>query len=181
MTRFPQQFGLTKSSKPSDFQRLPPLPDAFGEIARRHGDFALVSAAAAVESRNGQVQARVALGGVGPRPAAFGCDSFTQQQIAPSEFEAFGRYVSEHIEPNSDFRRRRISPRRGGYACRANLARRMAACRFGKLIMISVPERVKNDLRGRFEIGCQARSSSSSVLSSFRFECVEALDGPTVD
>jgi CO/xanthine dehydrogenase FAD-binding subunit len=75
---------------------------AFSEIARRHGDFALVSAAAEVKVRNGQVQARVALGGVGPRPVAFGCDSFTQQQIAPSEFEAFGRYVAEHIEPNSD-------------------------------------------------------------------------------
>jgi CO/xanthine dehydrogenase FAD-binding subunit len=54
--------------------RLPGLSPkaavAFLEISRRHGDFAIVAAAAVVDlEASGQIaQVRIALGGVGPRP-----------------------------------------------------------------------------------------------------------------
>jgi aerobic carbon-monoxide dehydrogenase medium subunit len=54
--------------------RLPGLPQkaavAFLEISRRHGDFAIVAAAAVVDlDARGQItEARIALGGVGPKP-----------------------------------------------------------------------------------------------------------------
>ena len=54
--------------------RVPGLPPtaavAFLEISRRHGDFAIVAAAAVVDlAADGRIaEARVALGGVGPRP-----------------------------------------------------------------------------------------------------------------
>jgi carbon-monoxide dehydrogenase medium subunit len=54
--------------------RLPALPPrasvAFLEISRRHGDLAIVAAAAAVDlAPDGRIaDARIALGGVGPRP-----------------------------------------------------------------------------------------------------------------
>jgi CO/xanthine dehydrogenase FAD-binding subunit len=54
--------------------RLPALPPragvAFLEISRRHGDFAIVAAAAVVnlDAAGAIAEARIALGGVGPRP-----------------------------------------------------------------------------------------------------------------
>ena len=54
--------------------RLPGLPPsaavAFLEISRRYGDFAIVAAAAVIDlGAGGEIaEARIALGGVGPRP-----------------------------------------------------------------------------------------------------------------
>jgi CO/xanthine dehydrogenase FAD-binding subunit len=83
--------------------RIPACPDdagyAFDEIARRHGDFALVSVGAAIEDG----KARVAIGGVGARPLAFRYDDFVSgQPLDRSRIADFGRYVAGRIEPNSD-------------------------------------------------------------------------------
>ncbi len=76
---------------------------AFDEIARRHGDFALVSVAAAVEPQDSGPKARVALGGVGPRPVVFRLDDFAPGGgMGALQFGSFGRHVAEHIEPNTD-------------------------------------------------------------------------------
>jgi CO/xanthine dehydrogenase FAD-binding subunit len=76
---------------------------AFDEIARRHGDFALVSVAAAIENRDGGAKACVALGGVGTRPLTFHYGEFAPgEPIEPSRFEGFGHYVADRIEPNTD-------------------------------------------------------------------------------
>lgn len=76
---------------------------AFDEIARRHGDFALVSVGAAIESRVGYEHARVTIGGAGTRPVSFNYDDFAPGQKAePSRFPAFGLHVAEKIEPYTD-------------------------------------------------------------------------------
>ena len=72
---------------------------AFEEISRRHGDFAMVSVGAAVVG----TEARVSVGGVGPRPLAFNYSDFAPgKPVEPTFFEAFGRHVAGHLEPNSD-------------------------------------------------------------------------------
>lgn len=76
---------------------------AFDEIARRHGDFALVSVAAVVEPHAGGFDARVALGGVAPRPLSFDFADFAPGAVVePAEFAAFGRHVAGRLEPNTD-------------------------------------------------------------------------------
>lgn len=72
---------------------------AFDEVARRHGDFALVSAGAVVEEGKG----RVALGGVGARPILFRYDDILPgAPIDAENIVSFGRQVAGLIEPNSD-------------------------------------------------------------------------------
>jgi CO/xanthine dehydrogenase FAD-binding subunit len=76
---------------------------AFTEIGRRHGDFALVSVAALVEWQGDHVRARVALGGVGPRPISLVHEKFEpKRQIDSAELQAFSQYVATRIEPNTD-------------------------------------------------------------------------------
>ncbi|MGE0151530.1 MAG: xanthine dehydrogenase family protein subunit M [Reyranellaceae bacterium] len=64
---------------------------AFIELARRHGDFALISVAASVASNGG---ARVAIGGLGRAPVAFDVDG---QGIA-----AEAQRIAHGLEPPSD-------------------------------------------------------------------------------
>jgi CO/xanthine dehydrogenase FAD-binding subunit len=71
---------------------------AFSEIARRHGDFALVSVGASVCGK----EAKVAIGGAGPRPVAYRYDEFSPSEPHLSQFAAFGSYVAGRLEPNSD-------------------------------------------------------------------------------
>jgi len=72
---------------------------AFDEIARRYGDFALVSVAAAVD----HAEARVAIGGLAGRPLSFGYREFESGgEVDPSKFFAFGNHIAQRIEPNSD-------------------------------------------------------------------------------
>ena len=71
---------------------------AFDEIARRHGDFALVSVGASVVGR----EAKVAVGGVASRPVGFRYVDFASGDIDRSRLAAFGQYVSERLEPNTD-------------------------------------------------------------------------------
>jgi CO/xanthine dehydrogenase FAD-binding subunit len=77
---------------------------AFVEIARRHGDFALVSAGAVVEAEAGRVKdARVALGGIGPRPKVFSVADFAQgKPFDRAACAEFGRHVASRVEPGSD-------------------------------------------------------------------------------
>ena len=71
---------------------------AFDEVARRHGDFALVSAGARIA--NGE--ARVALGGVAGRPRIYRFAEFDAGGLDAAKFAAFGRFVAERLEPNTD-------------------------------------------------------------------------------
>jgi CO/xanthine dehydrogenase FAD-binding subunit len=71
---------------------------AFDEIARRHGDFALVSVGASILGN----EAKVAIGGVGARPVAFRYADFAPDEIDRSRFTAFGQHVAKRLEPNTD-------------------------------------------------------------------------------
>jgi CO/xanthine dehydrogenase FAD-binding subunit len=72
---------------------------AFDEIARRHGDFALVSVGAAV----GGGEARIAIGGVGARPLSFRYGDFAPASpVDRTRFGEFGQHVAQQIEPNND-------------------------------------------------------------------------------
>lgn len=77
---------------------------AFIEIARRHGDFALVSVGAAVEGAGGKVEdARIAIGGVAPRAQLFRYRDFASDSSLDSAARAaFAQYVADRIEPTSD-------------------------------------------------------------------------------
>lgn len=77
---------------------------AFIEVARRHGDFALVSAGAAVETEAGRVKdARVALGGVGPRPQLFRFGDFAPgKPLDRAACAEFGNHVASCVEPGTD-------------------------------------------------------------------------------
>lgn len=90
--------------------RLPGLPRAAGvaflEISRRHGDFAIVAAAAAVALATGGAiaEARIALGGVGPRPVrARAAERLLagQRPTAPLVAEA-ARAVMPETDPPED-------------------------------------------------------------------------------
>jgi carbon-monoxide dehydrogenase medium subunit len=90
--------------------RLPDLPRAAGvaflEISRRHGDFAIVAAAAAVALATGGAiaEARIALGGVGPRPVrARAAERLLagQRPTAPLVAEA-ARAVMPETDPPED-------------------------------------------------------------------------------
>ncbi len=72
---------------------------AFDEVARRYGDFALVSVAAAVN----HTEARIAIGGVAGRPLSFDYRDYVKtEKVDPTRFGAFANSIAEKMEPNSD-------------------------------------------------------------------------------
>jgi len=86
-----------------------PAPDtrfAFLEVARRHGDFALVGVAAALEVEGGTVRrARVALSGVADRPVL--ANGAAQVLVGsdptdPSVLEEAGHAAASLLRPPSD-------------------------------------------------------------------------------
>jgi len=101
---------LTTALEPDELLtevRVPSLPagtgSAFVEFARRHGDFALVGAAAAVSLRDGQVaDARLALIGVGATPVRVDLGSLTGQPAGAEAWTAGGRLAAEAADPDSD-------------------------------------------------------------------------------
>lgn len=73
---------------------------AFCEIARRHGDFALVSVAGVVDL---QGHARVALGGVARSPVQFDFGTMNGgKRFDPASAETFGLQVARAVEPEQD-------------------------------------------------------------------------------
>jgi carbon-monoxide dehydrogenase medium subunit len=90
--------------------RLPVPPReagwAFVELARRHGDFALVAVAALLEVGNDGTcaRARVALGGVGPMPlrAAASERILVGQKLTAEVFAAAGEVAAHGLEPPTD-------------------------------------------------------------------------------
>jgi carbon-monoxide dehydrogenase medium subunit len=86
---------------------LPPASAGWGlhEMARRHGDFALVGVTALVWLARGVVErARIALFGAGPVPvrAAAAERALTGQKPGPGLVEAAARAVVEGLDPMSD-------------------------------------------------------------------------------
>lgn len=79
---------------------------SFDELARRHGDFALASAACVIEpGRDGTIaRARIALGSVADRPIRAREAEATLAGAAPSpaKFEAAARAAVANLEPPSD-------------------------------------------------------------------------------
>ena len=79
---------------------------AFAEATRRHGDFAMVVAAARLSlDADGRVsEARIALGGVGPMPARAreAEDVLRGQSPRADLWRAAGAEAARHIEPGSD-------------------------------------------------------------------------------
>jgi len=76
---------------------------AFDEIARRHGDFALISAGAAVQKRPGGLTAAVALGGASSRPQRYDYEEFAPgTRVEPGKFAEFAGYIAGRIKPNTD-------------------------------------------------------------------------------
>jgi carbon-monoxide dehydrogenase medium subunit len=79
---------------------------SFHELARRHGDFALVSAACLVEaSRDGKISvARIALGSVADRPvrASEAEALLVGAEAGPARFEAAARAAAAQLDPPSD-------------------------------------------------------------------------------
>ncbi len=78
---------------------------AFCEMARRSGDFALVSVAATVrrDHGGGVADGAVALGGVGDVPKRFRLSEFAAgARIDDKTFEAFGQHVASAIDARSD-------------------------------------------------------------------------------
>lgn len=89
--------------------RLPALPagtgTAFVELARRHGDFALVGAAVAVRVRNGSVaETRVALTGVGGAPVRIAGPEVAAvgQAATLPTFRELGARIAAELDPPSD-------------------------------------------------------------------------------
>jgi CO/xanthine dehydrogenase FAD-binding subunit len=78
---------------------------AFDEVARRAGDFAIVSAGAVLRLEDGVIaEARLALGGVGDRPVrASAAEEFlTGKPPSPEVFHQAGILAQQGLEPNSD-------------------------------------------------------------------------------
>lgn len=79
---------------------------AFLEVARRHGDFALVAVAAMVTlgDEDTIVEARIALGGAAPVPirATRAEESLDGQRAAPDLFRAAGSIASDGSDPTGD-------------------------------------------------------------------------------
>lgn len=74
---------------------------AFLEIARRHGDFALVSVAAQVTLSAGKIaDVRLALGGVGAAP--FDASALAKSVRDEQGFAQLGKSVAAALEPNED-------------------------------------------------------------------------------
>jgi carbon-monoxide dehydrogenase medium subunit len=88
--------------------RLPTMPEgagwAFEELARRHGDFAIVGIAAAVWRRGGRVTARLATAGAGgtPRRLRAAEEIVERDGLGAAAIEAAGRRASELVEPDAD-------------------------------------------------------------------------------
>lgn len=96
----------TRSDEIVEAVRLPVAPPgsayAFDELARRHGDFALVSVGAAVETREGRTEVRVALGGASSRPVSFSYDGNAADLADRAKIIEFGRHVATQIDPGTD-------------------------------------------------------------------------------
>lgn len=79
---------------------------AFLEVARRHGDFALVAAAVSLtlDERNTVTAARIALGGAAPTPIRAGeAERVLLGQLAgPAAWREAGRWAASETEPTSD-------------------------------------------------------------------------------
>ena len=91
------------------------LPDTgtgwgFHEVARRHGDFALVAAAAVVtlDGQGAVAETAVALGGISDRPLRVGAVEDALQGGAPTTetIEAASRLVAESVTPVGDIHAR---------------------------------------------------------------------------
>ena len=75
---------------------------AFAEIARRHGDFAMVSVGAVMRrAKNGQVDSSVALGGVGATPLVFGVEDFAPGDGLAS-YKRTAAAIMANVEPMED-------------------------------------------------------------------------------
>lgn len=74
---------------------------AFTEIARRHGDFAMVSVGAIVWRNGSQVDSAIALGGVGATPLVFGVEDFAHGDGAAS-YKRTATGIMEVLEPHED-------------------------------------------------------------------------------
>jgi aerobic carbon-monoxide dehydrogenase medium subunit len=89
--------------------RLPAMPRgagyAFEELARRHGDFALIGIAAAI-ARDGErcTMARLATSGAGPVPVRLrDAERILERDgLGDAAIEAAGRRASELVDPDSD-------------------------------------------------------------------------------
>jgi CO/xanthine dehydrogenase FAD-binding subunit len=103
---------LTTSLAPEEVLvevRLPATPagagSAFEELARRHGDFALVGIAAVI-AREGErcTLARLATSGTGPVPIRLRAaeEILERDGLGEAAIEAAGRRASELVEPDSD-------------------------------------------------------------------------------
>lgn len=88
-----------------------PLPpprtgQAFLEVARRHGDFALVSCAASltIDAEGTCTEARIAIGGAAPVPTRIPAaeDALSGRRATEDLFREAGRVVSGTLEPSSD-------------------------------------------------------------------------------
>ncbi|MFM9882951.1 MAG: FAD binding domain-containing protein [Burkholderiales bacterium] len=76
---------------------------AFCEMARRSGDFALVSVAATIRRDGNLIDGAVALGGVGDVPKHYRLGEFAAgARIDAKTYEAFGQHVGSAIEARSD-------------------------------------------------------------------------------
>jgi len=88
--------------------RLPVMPEgagwAFEDLARRHGDFAIVGVAAAVWRSGGRVTARLATAGAGgtPRRLRAAEEIVERDGLGAAAIEAAGRRASELVEPDAD-------------------------------------------------------------------------------
>ncbi len=129
---------LTTSLRPDELVievRLPlPRPDAgwgFAEVARRHGDFALVGAAALMWRDNGRVAgARLAFFGVGGTPARAiaGEGALTGHEATAARVAEAARLAAAGLSPDGDLHatadyRRRVAEVLGGRVLTAALER----------------------------------------------------------
>ena len=103
---------LTTDVRPGELVtevRVPGLPPRTGwaiiELARRHGDFAIVSVAATVtaDSAGTVTGARLAVGGVGGVPhVAAAAGRLIGRRPGPDDLSALGAAVADEVEPESD-------------------------------------------------------------------------------
>jgi 2-furoyl-CoA dehydrogenase FAD binding subunit len=88
---------------------------AFREVARRHGDFAVIAVAASVESANGKEVVRVGIGGVADRPAVRQI-AIDGAGAAKGAFEALAWELEGYDDIHASARLRRDLLRRVGPA-----------------------------------------------------------------
>ncbi len=102
---------LTTALAPEDllvevrFPAHPGAGTAFMEVARRHGDYALVGAAALVRLRDGRCQGvRLAFTGVGPTPVrvAEAEAAVEGRELTPAVAAEVRKVVAARLEPDSD-------------------------------------------------------------------------------